>query len=275
MVPFFTFYSMFGFQRVGDLIWSAADSRARGFLLGRHRRAHDAAGRGTPAPGRPQPVLASTVPTVEAWDPAFAYEMAAIVRHGIHEMLVDERDVIYYITLYNENYVMPPPPEGAGRGHHPGPVPLGRRPGGETHRATILFSGTARARPGPRRPSWPSAGTWAPTCGRPPAAKRLREDALSIERWNRLHPTEAATPVVTDAARRGRRAGGGGHRLHEGRARPGGPVVPAPFITLGTDGFGGPTPASSCGRSSRSTCLRSWWPPCGRWPSRARSRPSW
>ncbi|MGH8938445.1 MAG: pyruvate dehydrogenase (acetyl-transferring), homodimeric type, partial [Actinomycetes bacterium] len=110
MVPFFTFYSMFGFQRVGDLIWSANDSRARGFLLGATAGRTTLLGEGLQHQDGHSLILASAHPTIEAWDPAFAYEMATIIRHGIGEMLVDERDVIHYLTLSNENYVMPPRP---------------------------------------------------------------------------------------------------------------------------------------------------------------------
>jgi pyruvate dehydrogenase E1 component len=239
MLPFFTFYSMFGFQRVGDLIWSAADSRARGFLLGATAGRTTLLGEGLQHQDGHSQVLASTVPTVEAWDPAFAYEMATIVRHGIREMLVDERDVVYYLTLYNENYLMPPLPEGVEEGIIGGLYRWADAPEGPTHRATILFSGTAqgavRAAQAELAERWDvGAELWSAT-----SYKRLREDALSVERWNRLHPTEAPRiPRVTDLL-----------------GPDGGPVVAVtdfmkavpdqvarwvrqPFVPLGTDGFG-------------------------------------
>ena len=239
MLPFFTFYSMFGFQRVGDLIWSASDSRARGFLLGATAGRTTLLGEGLQHQDGHSHVLASTVPTVEAWDPAFAYEMAIIVRHGIKEMLVDERDVVYYLTLYNENYLMPPLPEGAEQGILDGLYRWAEAPEGPSHRATILFSGTAqgaaRAAQAELAERWDvGAELWSAT-----SYKRLREDALSTERWNRLHPTEAPrTPLVS--------------RL---LGPDGGPVVAVtdfmkavpdqvarwvrqPFVPLGTDGFG-------------------------------------
>jgi pyruvate dehydrogenase E1 component len=241
MLPFFTFYSMFGFQRVGDLIWSAADSRARGFMLGATAGRTTLLGEGLQHQDGHSLVLASTVPTVEAWDPAFAYEMATIVRHGIREMLVDERDVVHYLTLYNENYVMPPLPEGAEEGILQGLYRWADAPEGPTHRAAILFSGTAqgaaRAAQAELAERWDvGADLWSAT-----SYKRLREQALSTERWNRLHPTEAPrTPLVTD--------------LLSGEAAPAAVVavtdfmkavpdqvarwVPRPFVTLGTDGFG-------------------------------------
>ena len=221
MLPFFTFYSMFGFQRVGDLIWSAADSRARGFLLGATAGRTTLLGEGLQHQDGHSHVLASVVPTVEAWDPAFAYEMATIVRHGIKEMLVDERDVIYYLTLYNENYLMPPLPEGVEQGILDGLYRWAEAPEGPSHRATILFSGTAqgaaRAAQAELAERWDvGAELWSAT-----NYKRLREEALSAERWNRLHPTEAPrTPLVSRAARPRRRTGRGGHRLHEDGARP-------------------------------------------------------
>jgi pyruvate dehydrogenase E1 component len=239
MVPFFTFYSMFGFQRVGDLIWSAADSRARGFLLGATAGRTTLLGEGLQHQDGHSHLLASTVPTVEAWDPAFAYEMAVIIRHGLRQMLVDNLDVVHYLTLYNENYVMPPMPEGVADGIIQGLYRWADAPEGRAHRATILFSGTAQgaAREAQVELSerWDvGAELWSAT-----SYKRLREQALSTERWNRLHPTEPArTPLVTELL-----------------GNEGGPVVAVtdflkavpdqvsrwvrqPFVPLGTDGFG-------------------------------------
>ncbi len=239
MLPFFTFYSMFGFQRVGDLIWSAADSRARGFLLGATAGRTTLLGEGLQHQDGHSHVLASTVPSVEAWDPAFAYEMATIIRHGIREMLQDERDVVYYLTLYNENYLMPPMPEGAEDGIVSGLYRWAEAPEGPSHRATILFSGTAhtaaRAAQAELAERWDvGAELWSAT-----SYKRLREEALSTERWNRLHPTEAprvprvgqllgseggAVVAVTDFMK----------MVPDQIAR----WVRQPFVPLGTDGFG-------------------------------------
>jgi pyruvate dehydrogenase E1 component len=239
MVPFFTFYSMFGFQRVGDLIWSAADSRARGFLLGATAGRTTLLGEGLQHQDGHSQLLASTVPTIEAWDPAFAYEMAVIIRHGLHQMLVDNTDVVHYLTLYNENYVMPPMPEGVADGIVQGLYRWADAPDGRPARATILFSGTAqgaaRAAQAELAERWDvGAELWSAT-----SYKRLREQALSTERWNRLHPTEPArTPLVTELL-----------------GNEGGPVVAVtdflkavpdqisrwvrqPFVPLGTDGFG-------------------------------------
>src|SRR5690606_11066172 len=144
MVPFFTFYSMFGFQRVGDLLWSAADSRTRGFLLGATAGLTTLLGEGLQHQDGHSQLLATTTPSVEAWDPAFAYEMATIIHDGMRRMLVDEDDVVYYLTLYYENYLMPPRPDGVEEGILSGLYRWSYAPDGPTHRATILFSGTAQ-----------------------------------------------------------------------------------------------------------------------------------
>ena len=158
MVPFFIFYSMFGFQRVGDLIWAAADAQARGFLLGATAGRTTLLGEGLQHQDGHSLVLASTVPTCQAYDPAFAYEMAAIVRDGIapHVRRRDgDRDgsVFYYLTLYNENYPMPARPDARDATTTSSRAcTAGRpRPTGSTPSVTILFSGSAQRR-GPRRP---------------------------------------------------------------------------------------------------------------------------
>ena len=212
MIPFFTFYSMFGFQRVGDLIWQAADIRARGFLMGATAGRTTLLGEGLQHQDGHSLLLASTVPSLQAYDPAFAYEVGAIVRHGIDRMYGGavgedgeplDPDSIFYITLYNENYKMPAlDPEradeveaGVIRGLYrwaEAPAVDGAAP------ATILFSGishlAAREAAAELAEHYGvAAELWSAT-----NYKRLREDALSAERWNRLHPTQPArTPVVT------------------------------------------------------------------------------
>jgi len=194
MVPFFIFYSMFGFQRVGDLIWAAADARARGFLLGATAGRTTLTGEGLQHQDGHSLVLASTVPTCEAYDPAFAYETAEIVRRGIDRMYGDEpEDVFYYLTLYNENYVMPPMADDVAEGIHeglyrwqPAPDSVNGPP------ATLLFSGSAqgaaREAQAELAEQWGVAvELWSAT-----SYKRLREDALEAERWSRLHPGEPA-----------------------------------------------------------------------------------
>ena len=197
MIPFFTFYSMFGFQRVGDLIWQAADSRARGFLMGATAGRTTLHGEGLQHQDGHSLVLASTVPACQAYDPAFAHEMAVIVKHGIRRMYggeqgqsTDDADVFYYLTLYNENYPMPPIPDEPGieEGIVRGLYRWAESPAGTNARATLLFSGSAN---GAARQAAADlaehfgvgAELWSAT-----SYKRLREEALEVERWNRLHP---------------------------------------------------------------------------------------
>ena len=248
MVPFFTFYSMFGFQRVGDLIWQAADARTRGFLMGATAGRTTLLGEGLQHQDGHSLVLASTVPVCQAYDPAFAYEMGAIIKAGLKRMYGPEpEDVFYYLTLYNENYVMPPREvdeasvlEGLYR-WAPAPEVSGPQ-------ATILFSGTAQAAARFAQDELAEhfgvgAELWSAT-----SYKRLREEALAVERWNRLHPAEPPrTPRVTELL-----------------SDASGPIVavtdfmkavpdqvarwvPARFLPLGTDG---------CGRSDTREALR-------------------
>ncbi|MET0580177.1 MAG: pyruvate dehydrogenase (acetyl-transferring), homodimeric type, partial [Ilumatobacteraceae bacterium] len=208
MVPFYTFYSMFGFQRVGDLIWQAADARTRGFLLGATAGRTTLLGEGLQHQDGHSLVLASTVPAVQAYDPAFAYEVSAIVQAGLQRMYgagsaVEDRDVFYYLTLYNENYVMPAMPEGdvatITEAIIGGLYKWRDAPEGPSLRATILFSGSAQ---GAAREAVVElaehfdvgAELWSAT-----SYKRLREDALDVARWNRLHPDQPSrTPRVTE-----------------------------------------------------------------------------
>ena len=239
MVPFYTFYSMFGFQRVADLIWAAADARARGFLLGATAGRTTLQGEGLQHQDGHSLLLASSVPTCEAYDPAFAYELAILIRDGLHRMYGNGEDIFYYLTLYNENYAMPAAPDGVADGVIEGLYRWREAPAEPATHATLLFSGAAWvcAEEAARELAecWGVAlELWSAT-----SYKRLREEALSVERWNRLHPGDAPrTPRVT--------------QLLEDAA---GPVVavtdfmkaipdqiarwvPGPFLPLGTDGFG-------------------------------------
>ncbi|HRB02495.1 MAG TPA: pyruvate dehydrogenase (acetyl-transferring), homodimeric type [Ilumatobacteraceae bacterium] len=206
-IPFYTFYSMFGFQRVGDLIWQAADIRARGFLLGATAGRTTLQGEGLQHQDGHSLVLASTVPPCQAYDPAFAYEVATIIQAGIHRMYGPdsdrpaglEQDVFYYITLYNENYPMPAMPEGLDAAHiMRGLYRWAEAPEGKDRRVTLLFSGSAQgaARAAAAELAEYGVGVelWSAT-----SYKALRDDALSAERWNRLHPHEPArTNIVSE-----------------------------------------------------------------------------
>ena len=239
MVPFYTFYSMFGFQRVGDLIWAAADARARGFLLGATAGRTTLQGEGLQHQDGHSLLLASSVPSCEVYDPAFAYELAILIRDGLHRMYGDGEDVFYYLTLYNENYAMPPAPEGAVEGVIEGLYRWRDAPSEPATRATLLFSGAAWvcAEEATRELAerWGVAlELWSAT-----SYKRLREEALSVERWNRLHPTEAPrTPRVTqllaDAAGPIVAVTDFMKAIPDQIAR----WVPGSFLPLGTDGFG-------------------------------------
>ncbi|HEX2041870.1 MAG TPA: pyruvate dehydrogenase (acetyl-transferring), homodimeric type, partial [Acidimicrobiales bacterium] len=240
MVPFFIFYSMFGFQRVGDLIWAFGDIRGRGFLCGATAGRTTLQGEGLQHADGHSLVLASTVPNVAAYDAAFAYELAVIVEDGIRRMFGDEpEDIFYYLTLYNENYPMPPMPEGAEEGIRRGIYRFAEAPDNGSRRATIVFSGTAQ---GAAREAQKilaerhdvAAELWSAT-----SYKALREDALAVERWNRLHPTETPrTPYVTDAL-----SGAEGPIVAVTDYMKAVPDqvsrwVPGHFSVLGTDGYG-------------------------------------
>jgi pyruvate dehydrogenase E1 component len=199
-VPFYTFYSMFGFQRVGDLIWQAADSRARGFLLGATAGRTTLMGEGLQHQDGHSLVLASTVPACQSYDPAFAYEVAAIVKHGLNRMYGDAKgpngeldpDVFYYLTLYNENYIMPARPAGVTDAHIVSGLykwQAAPTDGIIKHNATVLFSGSAQGAAIAAAEELKTrfnvgVELWSAT-----SYKSLREDALAVERDNRLHPS--------------------------------------------------------------------------------------
>ena len=200
MVPFYTFYSMFGFQRVGDLIWQAADARARGFLLGATAGRTTLHGEGLQHQDGHSLILASTVPACRAYDPAFAYEVATIVREGTHEMYGEtQSDVFFYLTLYNENYLMPAMPKSATitqeimQG-----IYLWKPAPSAKHRATILFSGSTHTAASVAadellKKYGVGCELWSAT-----SYKTLREEAMDAERWSRLHPEQnPRQPLVT------------------------------------------------------------------------------
>ena len=241
MVPFFIFYSMFGFQRVGDLIWAAADMRARGFLMGATAGRTTLLGEGLQHDDGQSHLLFSAVPNVQAYDPAFAYETAAIVRDGIERMYGENggEDVFYYITLYNENYRMPPKPDGVDDGIIRGLYRFAEAPEGPGRRVTILFSGSASQAALEARELLAdnhdvAAELWSAT-----SYKALREEALATERYNRLHPSEPPrTPFVTEALANAERPIVAVTDYMKAVPDQVARWVHAPFISLGTDGFG-------------------------------------
>jgi pyruvate dehydrogenase E1 component len=199
MVPFFTFYSMFGWQRVGDLIWQASDARARGFLLGATAGRTTLLGEGLQHQDGHSLLLASVNPAAEAYDPAFAYEVATIVRDGLRRMWQDNEDVLYYLTLYNENQVMPAMPEDVDQGVIEGLYRWAGAPDGPTRPATILFSGSANLAAREAQAQLAEHYDVGAELFSATSYKRLREQALSVERWNRLHADQPArVPRVTE-----------------------------------------------------------------------------
>jgi pyruvate dehydrogenase E1 component len=192
-IPFFIYYSMFGFQRIGDLIWAAADLRTRGFLLGATAGRTTLNGEGLQHEDGHSHILASTVPSLMCYDPAFAYELAVILRDGIRRMYEENKeDLFYYITLYNDNYPMAAMPEGVEQGILKGMYRLKASPleARGANRAHLLGSGpilphALKAQQLLAEQFKVAADVWSVT-----SYKELRRDALEAERWNLLHPTE-------------------------------------------------------------------------------------
>jgi pyruvate dehydrogenase E1 component len=191
MIPFYIYYSMFGFQRIGDLVWAAADMRSRGFLFGGTAGRTTLNGEGLQHEDGHSHVLASTVPTLVAYDPAFGYELAVIIRDGIRRMYEVGEDVFYYVTLYNENYAMHAMPEGAAEGVLKGMYKF--RPASLKARGTkihLFGSGpilreALRAQEILAEKYGVAADVWSVT-----SYRELRREALDVERWNLLHPAE-------------------------------------------------------------------------------------
>ncbi len=199
MVPFFIYYSMFGFQRIGDLIWAFGDQRGRGFLLGATAGRTTLNGEGLQHEDGHSHILASVVPNLVAYDPAYAYELAVVLQDGLRRMYRECEDVFYYVTLYNENYVQPPMPDGVAEGILAGLYRLHRSAlGGDRPRVQLLGSGSllreaVRAQEILADRFGVAADVWSAT-----SYKELRREALECERWNRLHPAaDARVPYVT------------------------------------------------------------------------------
>jgi pyruvate dehydrogenase E1 component len=246
MLPFYVYYSMFGFQRVGDLVWAAADSRARGFLVGGTAGRTTLAGEGLQHQDGSSHLAAATIPNCRAWDPCFGNELVLIVQDGMRRMLSEQEDVFYYLTVMNENYVQPPLPAGAEEGVLRGmylfrsfSLPLAQgegRGGGDIPRVQLLGSGAilreviAAAELLAR--DWGVASdVWSVT-----SFTELRRDGMACERARRLGgeaqswvgrclapthgPVIAASDYVSAVADLIR------------------PYVPRRYVALGTDGFG-------------------------------------
>ena len=190
MIPFYIFYSMFGFQRIGDFAWAFADARGKGFLLGATAGRTTLNGEGLQHQDGHSHVLASTVPTCAAYDPAYAYEIAVIVQDGLRRMYQEGEDRFYYITVYNENYAQPAMPEGVEEGIIKGIYKLNGVAKGKAKVQLFgsgpMMSEVLRAQKILAEQYKITADVWSVT-----SYNELRRDALRAERWNRLHPTEA------------------------------------------------------------------------------------
>ena len=237
-IPFYIFYSMFGFQRVADLIWSAVDQRARGFLIGATSGRTTLNGEGLQHQDGHSLVIAQTNPAVRAYDPAFAYELATIIRSGIEEMYVNESDVIYYIAVYNENHPMPPKPDGVDEGITKGLYKLRNAPKGAGPIVRLIGSGPIMLQVLAAVESLENFGVrseiWSAT-----SYGELRRDGLECERSNRLNPSSAREiPYVEQML-------GGGETptiaVSDNQIAVPDMIrqwVGGDYIVLGTDGFG-------------------------------------
>jgi pyruvate dehydrogenase E1 component len=201
MIPFYIYYSMFGFQRVGDLIWAFADSRGKGFLLGGTAGRTTLSGEGLQHQDGHSLLLASTIPTLAAYDPAYAYEIAVIVRDGIRRMYENREDLFYYLTLYNEAYPQQSMPDGSEEGILKG-IYLFRKAEIAKAKARVqlfgsgsIFTEALKAQGILAEKYNVAADLWSVT-----SYNELRREALRAERWNRLHPAEPAKkPYVQQA----------------------------------------------------------------------------
>jgi len=239
MIPFYIYYSMFGFQRVGDLAWAAGDMQARGFLLGGTAGRTTLAGEGLQHQDGHSHLQAATIPNCRSYDPTFAYELAVILRHGMKMMYEEQQNVFYYVTVMNENYPQPAMPEGVEEDIIRG-IYRYRQGSRKKKRVRLMGSGTILreviAAANLLEEEWNvAADVWSVT-----SFNELRRDGIDVERWNMLHPTKK--PRVPHVQR----------MLSDAR----GPVVAATdyirafpeqirpylgdrhYLTLGTDGFG-------------------------------------
>jgi pyruvate dehydrogenase E1 component len=237
-IPFFIFYSMFGFQRVGDFIWAAADARCRGFLLGGTAGRTTLPGEGLQHQDGQSHVLALPVPTCRAYDPAYAYELAVIIKDGIRRMYTDNEPCFYYITVMNEQYEMPAMPEGAESGIIKGLYRFRPAAASGAARAQLLGSGTilnevVKAQ-GLLEKYGVAAEVWSAT-----SYNELYRDAHRVERWNMLHPMEKPrVPHVSECLGKGPGVVVAASDYLKSQPDMIARWVGKPMITLGTDGFG-------------------------------------
>jgi len=238
MVPFYIYYSMFGFQRVGDFIWAAGDIQARGFLLGATAGRTTLAGEGLQHQDGHSQLVATTVPNCRAYDPAYAYELTVIIHDGLRKMYIESQNIFYYLSVMNENYLQPAMPAGSEEGILKGAYLLKQGSHGKL-RATLLGSGTilrevlAAAEILEKDYKIP-ADVFSVT-----SFSELRREALDVERENLLNPgAPPKSPYVAQLF--GNRtqpviACTDNMRLVSDQIRQ---WIPGRYVTLGTDGFG-------------------------------------
>jgi pyruvate dehydrogenase E1 component len=238
MLPLYIYYSMFGFQRVGDLIWAAADQRARGFLVGATAGRTTLSGEGLQHQDGSSHVIAATVPNCRAYDPAFAGELAVIVDHGSRQMLERGEDVFYYVTVMNENYAQPSLPAGAAEGvvrgmyryaqHERAGRPSVRLLGSGPILREVIAAGELLAA------DWDvGAEVWSVT-----SFSELAREAREVERWNRLHPAQPPRRSHLDDCLAGPAPVVASTDYVVAYPQLIAAYVEAPFVALGTDGFG-------------------------------------
>src|SRR5581483_3113658 len=237
-IPFFLFYSMFGFQRIGDLIWAHADARGKGFLVGATAGRTTLAGEGLQHQDGHSHVLASAVPTVRAYDPAYAYEIAVIVEDGLRRMYVEREDVFYYLTVMNEAWAQPPMPDGAEAGILRGLYKV--RPAPEMAGPRIhLFGSGAILHEAIRAQALLEARGIAAAVWSVTSYNELRRDAVACERWNMLHPeAEPQRPWLQQALAEEPWTVVAASDNVKTLANMIAPWVPDGIHALGTDGFG-------------------------------------
>jgi pyruvate dehydrogenase E1 component len=245
VIPFYIFYSMFGFQRTGDQLWAAGDARTRGFLMAATAGRTTLTGEGLQHDDGHSHVLAMTNPAVRGYDPGYAYELAAIIRDGIERMHGNAEDLMYYITVYNENYAQAPKPDGVDEGILRGIYRLAEAPkvarkngSKATPRVRLAGSGSILQQVIAAQQLLAERGIAAEVYSAP-SWPELRRDAIRVDRWNRLHPAEQArVPYVSTIL--GAQGGPIVAATDWMKALPDlvRPWIDAPFVTLGTDGYG-------------------------------------
>jgi pyruvate dehydrogenase E1 component len=238
MIPFYIFYSMFGFQRIGDLAWAAGDSRARGFVLGATAGRTTLNGEGLQHEDGHSHLMSATIPNCVSYDPTFGYELAVIVQEGLRRMVQNQEDVYYYITLMNENYTHPDMPKGAEAGILKGMYAFSKSkakgPKVQLMGSGVILREVIAAAEMLEKDWGVSADIWSVT-----SFTELRREGLDTERWNMLNPDKKAKPSYVE----------------ECLSKTEGPViastdymksfadqirnfVPGRYVSLGTDGYG-------------------------------------